>query len=143
MDSGPRSADRRDGAGGQSYVPVLRIEEVRVLGRALPVDPAWRNFCDLAGDPSVAAALQLAVTGTTDGSGTPLISNLTTDMFTVSAQCGDGPCSTSGCPAISPRPDYIMVSMPAGYVIQPRIPLVTLDPIPLRPFVIMPFGGTT
>lgn len=101
------------------------------------------NFCDLAGDPSVAAALQLAVTGTTDGSGTPLISNLTTDMFTVSAQCGDGPCSTSGCPAISPRPDYIMVSMPAGYVIQPRIPLVTLDPIPLRPFVIMPFGGTT
>ena len=39
------------------------------------------NFCDLADDPNAAAAFQFAVTGTADGSGTPLISNFTTDML--------------------------------------------------------------
>jgi Flp pilus assembly protein TadG len=107
------------------------------------------NFCDLANDANVTAALQFAVTGTTDGSGPPLISNLTTDMFTVSAECVDastgapGPCNTSGCPTVSTRPDYILVTMPNGYLVQPRIPFLTLDPIALRPFVIVPFGGTS
>lgn len=107
------------------------------------------NFCDLTNDPNVAAALQFAVTGTTDGSAPPLISNLTTDMFTVSAECVDaatgapGPCGNPGCPAVSQRPDYILVTMPTGYLVHPRIPLITLDPIPLRPFVMVPFGGTS
>jgi Flp pilus assembly protein TadG len=107
------------------------------------------NFCDLANDPNVTAALQFAVTGTSDGSAPPLISNLTTDMFTVSAVCVDpntgapGPCSDAACPTISTRPDYILVTMPTGYLVQPRIPLVTLDPIALRPFVMVPFGGTS
>ena len=107
------------------------------------------NFCDLADDPNVTAAIQLAITGTTDGSGTPLVSNLTPDLFQVTAQCVDpasgvaGPCDMSACPTISPRPDYIMVSMPTGYPVQPRIPVVTLNPIQLRPFVLVPFGGTT
>jgi TadE-like protein len=106
------------------------------------------NFCDLTNDANVTAALQFAITGTTDGSGTPLIANLTPDMFQVSTQCVDptsgvpGPCDTGGCPAVARRPDYILVSMPNGYLVQPRIPLVTLDPIPLRPFVLVPFGGT-
>jgi TadE-like protein len=107
------------------------------------------NFCDLANDPNVTAALQFAVTGTSDGSAPPLISNLTTDMFTVSAECVDpgtgapGPCSNPGCPTVSSRPDYILVTMPTGYRVQPRIPLITLDPIALRPFVMVPFGGTS
>jgi len=106
------------------------------------------DFCDLAGDPNVTAALQFAVTGTADGSAPPLISNLTTDMFEVSAECVDpatgapGPCSTAGCPTVSQRPDYILVTMPVGYIVHPRIPLVTLDPIPLRPFALVPFAGT-
>jgi len=107
------------------------------------------NFCDLANDPNVTAALQFAITGTSDGSAPPLISNLTADMFTVSAECVDpgtgtpGPCSNSGCPTISPRPDYILVTMPVGYMVRPRIPFITLDPIALRPFVMVPFGGTS
>lgn len=107
------------------------------------------NFCDLANDPNVTAALQFAVTGTSDGSARPLISNLTTDMFTVSAECVDpstgapGPCSDAGCPTVSARPDYILVTMPAGYLVRPRIPFLTLDPIALRPFVMVPFGGTS
>ncbi|MBZ5620602.1 MAG: pilus assembly protein [Acidobacteriia bacterium] len=107
------------------------------------------NFCDLTNDPNVTAALDFAVTGTSDGSAPPLISNLTTDMFTVSAECADpntgapGPCSSAGCPTVSVRPDYILVTMPTGYLVRPRIPFITLDPIALRPFVMVPFGGTS
>ncbi len=107
------------------------------------------NFCDLTNDPNVTAALQFAVTGTSDGSGPPLISNLTTDMFTVTAECVDpgtgvpGPCGNPGCPTVSQRPDYILVTMPVGYMVQPRIPMITLDPIALRPFVMVPFEGTS
>ena len=107
------------------------------------------NFCDLAGDPNVTAAIQLAISGTTDGSGTPLITNLTPDMFQVTAQCVDpasgaaGACSDSACPEIAQRPDYIMVSMPSGYLFQLRFPGLTLQPIALRPYVLVPFGGTT
>lgn len=107
------------------------------------------NFCDLASDPSVAAALQFAVTGTTDGSGQPLITNFTTDMLQVTPLCVDaasgvaGPCDTSGCPTVTSRPDYIVVTMPNGYQVQPRIPFITLNPIALSPSVMVPFGGTT
>lgn len=107
------------------------------------------NFCDLANDPNVTAALQFAITGTSDGSAPPLISNLTANMFTVSAECVDpgtgtpGPCSNAGCPTVSSRPDYILVTMPTGYMVRPRIPFITLDPIALRPFVMVPFGGTS
>ena len=43
------------------------------------------NFCD-ASDPNIVAALNLAVSGTTDGSGTALINGLTTDMITITAE---------------------------------------------------------
>jgi hypothetical protein len=107
------------------------------------------NFCDLTNDPNVAAAFQFAVTGTTDGSGTPLITNFTTDMLQVTPECVDavsgapGPCDTSGCPTVTTRPDYILVTMPNGYQVQPRIPFITLNPIVLSPSVMVPFGGTT
>jgi hypothetical protein len=107
------------------------------------------NFCDPANDPSVAAAFQFAVTGTADGSGTPLISNFTTDMLQVTPECVDaasgvpGPCDTSACPTIMLKPDYIVVNMPGGYQVQPRIPFITLLPISLAPSIMVPFGGTT
>jgi TadE-like protein len=107
------------------------------------------NFCDLTDDPNVAAALQLAVTGTTDGSGTPLITGLTTDMLQVTVQCVDpasgtpGPCAEASCPSVAQRPDYIMVSIPNGYPVTPRIPVVTLQSFSLYPYVLVPFGGTT
>ncbi len=107
------------------------------------------NFCDLADDPIVAQALNFAVTGTTDGSGQPVVTNLTTDLFQVTAECVDpasgapGPCGNPGCPTVAQRPDYILVSMPTGYIMRPRIPIVTLDPLALRPFALVPFEGTT
>jgi hypothetical protein len=105
------------------------------------------NYCDPA-DPNIQAAIQFALTGTTDGTGTPLIPNLTADMLQVTAECVDptsgapGPC-TVGCddPAIGPQPDYIVVNIPNGYPVQPHIPFLTIDPIPLKPSVVVPAGG--
>jgi hypothetical protein len=131
-----------------TYLYYSLKKTVYSAARYLSLQPGV-NFCDLANDPSVAAALQFAITGTSDGSAPPLISNLTADMFTVSAECVDpatgtpGPCSNPGCPTISSRPDYILVTMPTGYLVRPRIPFITLDPIALRPFVMVPFGGTS
>ena len=108
------------------------------------------NFCPDAGDPAIQAAIQFAITGTPDGSGTTSIANLTPDMFQVTTQCLDPTgvlttCDTSGCGAAAGarRPDFIVVSIPAGYPVQPRIPFITLDPIQLRPSVTVPFGGAT
>lgn len=105
------------------------------------------NYCDPS-DPNIQAAIQFALTGTSDGSGTPLIPNLTADMLQVTAECVDpstgapGPC-TVGCddPSIAPQPDYIVVNIPNGYMVQPRIPFLTIDPIPLKPSVVVPAGG--
>ncbi len=107
------------------------------------------NFCDPS-DPTTVAAIQFAITGTTDGSGPTLINNLTPDMLQVTIECVDpatgaiGTCDTSGCsgPAGAQRPDYVVVSIPNGYAIQPRIPFVTLNPILLAPSAAVPFGGT-
>jgi len=105
------------------------------------------NFCD-PGDPNIQAAIQFALTGTTDGSGTPIIANLTPDMFQVTPECVDpvsgapGACDLSACgPAGGPQPDYIVVNLPNGYPVQPRIPFLTLDPIPLKPSAAVPGGG--
>lgn len=105
------------------------------------------DFCNLTGDPNVAAAFQFAVTGTADGSGAPLISNFTTDMLTVTPECVDaatgtpGPCDTSACPTVAARPDYLLVTLNPGYQVQPRIPFITLNPIVFTPSVMVPFGG--
>ena len=107
------------------------------------------NFCPDAGDANIAAAFNFALTGTTDGSGTPLVSGLTADMLTVTTQCIDpvtltlGDCAVSGCgtPVGAQRPDFITVSMPNGFVMQPRIPYLLVDPIPLRPKAVVAYGG--
>jgi len=134
--------------GKVTYLYYTLKKIVYAAGRGVAVQQGV-NFCDLSNDPNVAAALQFAITGTTDGSAAPLISNLTPDMFQVTAECVDsatgapGPCGDAGCPTVSPRPDYVLVSMPSGYTFQPRIPFVQLNPIQLRPFVLVPFGGTS
>lgn len=106
------------------------------------------NFCDPT-DPNITAALNFAVTGTTDGSGAPLISNLTPDMLQVSTECivngAVGTCDTSGCgisPSLAARPDYVAVTIPNGYLITPRLPFTTLTPILFSPSALVPFGGT-
>ena len=109
------------------------------------------NFCPDAGDPTITAAIQFALTGTTDGSGTPAITGLTADMITVTTQCIDpvtltlGDCVVSGCgtPVGAQRPDFITVSMPNGFIVQPRIPYILTDPIPLRPKAVAAYGGAS
>jgi Flp pilus assembly protein TadG len=99
------------------------------------------NFCPDAGDPTIAAAIQFGLTGSTDGSGATAITGLTPDMITVTL----GDCVVSGCdtPVGAQRPDFIRVTMPNGYVIQPRIPYILLDPIPLRPTAVAAYGGAS
>jgi Flp pilus assembly protein TadG len=110
------------------------------------------NFCDDA-DPAIVAAKNFAVSGTStqDGSA-PVLPNLTSDMISVAAERVDAQsgtvgacdCSVTGCDAAAGgrAPDFIVVSIPNGYEVSPRIPFLTLDPIPLRPQVRVPFGGT-
>lgn len=108
------------------------------------------NFCNLTGDANIQAALEFAVTGTTDGSAPSFISNLTTSMLTVNIACVDpasgatGPCDTSGCGGLGsgPRPDYVVVSVSPGYSVTPRMLFLSLDAILLTPSVTVPFGGT-
>ena len=85
------------------------------------------NFCPDAGDSTIAAAIQFALTGTTDGSGPPAIFDLTPDMITVTAQCLDP----------------VTLTLPNGYLIRPRIPYLLVDPIPLRPKAVMAYGGAS
>jgi hypothetical protein len=109
------------------------------------------NFCPDAGDPAITAAIQFALTGSTDGTGTPAITGLTADMISVTTQCIDpvtltlGDCAVSGCgtPVGAQRPDFITVSIPSGYIVQPRIPYILVDPIPLKPKAVMAYGGAS
>ena len=109
------------------------------------------NFCPGAGDPIIQGAIDFAVTGTSDGSGTPLVWNLTPDMISVTTECIDpatglpGPCDTSGCDgaAGAHRPDYVVVTIPDGYRVQPRIPFILLESFQLKPTVAVPYGGVS
>lgn len=110
------------------------------------------NFCD-PGDPSLLAAVNFGLTGTTDNSQPVFVNGLTADMIQVTPQRYDNvamaltscSCSVTGCDTAAggTAPDYIVVSIPNGFLIQMRIPLLpTMDPIPLRPSVKVPYGGT-
>jgi len=108
------------------------------------------NFCDPA-DPTIAAAINFGVTGTTDGSQPAFVNGLTAAMIQVTAEAVDpttGALSAygSGCVASPPfdgtPPDQIVVSIPNGYMVTPRIPFIQVDAIPLKPEVKVPYGGT-
>jgi len=108
------------------------------------------NFCDPS-DPTVAAAISFGITGTTDNSEPPFVTGLTPAMIQVTPEAIDPVTGTlsaygSGCVASPPfdgtPPDQIVVSIPNGYMIQPRIPFLPVNPIPLKPEVKVPYGGT-
>jgi hypothetical protein len=130
------------------YYTLRKIEYT--IARSVSVQSGV-NFCPGAGDPIIQGAIDFAVTGTSDGSGTPLVWNLTPDMISVTTECIDpatglpGPCDTSGCDgaAGAHRPDYVVVTIPDGYPVQPRIPFILLDSFPLKPTVAVPFGGVS
>jgi hypothetical protein len=109
------------------------------------------NFCDDS-DAAVAAAKNLAVRGSTDDSNEPILPDFTTDMVSLrlerysadSEDLGECDCSNTGCDIATGgrQPDYIVASIPDGYPVRLIIPLIPSDPIPLRPRVRVPFGGT-
>lgn len=104
------------------------------------------NFCDSA-DPAIAAAVSFGLTGTTDLSQPVFVGGLTPNMISVTPQRLDGNDYSTFCvgsPAFAgSRPDFITVTIPSGFLIQLRIPLLpSIDPIPLKPSVQVPYGGT-
>ncbi|MBI4908594.1 MAG: pilus assembly protein [Acidobacteria bacterium] len=109
------------------------------------------NFCDDT-DATVALAKNYILTGTADGTGSPVVTNLTADQIQVrierysadAGSIGECDCASSGCDITNggQSPDYIVVSIPDGYSIRLAIPQLPLDPILLRPHVRVPFQGT-
>jgi hypothetical protein len=110
------------------------------------------NFCDAA-DPQLLNILNYATTATEDGSGTPILPNLTATNITIqiervdpnSQTLGVCDCSITGCDlaAGGRSPDFIVVYLPDGYTVSPRIPfMAAITPFVLRPHIRAPFGGT-
>ena len=108
------------------------------------------NFCDDE-DAVLQAIKNWALTGTEDGSGEPLLSGLTPDLVRIrierynadTGELEDCPCGVPGCDVANGglSPDYLVVSVPDGYPVQLRIPYLTLEPIPLKPQIRVPYGG--
>lgn len=140
-------------------VGMLRIGEITylyyTLKKALYASAqflATQQGVDFCGDTTglILAAKNFGLTGTTDASRGSFLPALTAEMLDVSTECYDpatqtvGPCALScdGATAGVAHPDFLVVSIPGGYAVRPRIPYILSDEIPLRPFVRVPFGGT-
>jgi len=132
--------------GKWTYVDYSLTKILNAAARQVAVQQGL-NFCDPL-DPATQAALSAAIND--PATGLPLIPTLTVDMLQVTTQCLDatgalGACDVSGCgsPASAQRPDFLTVSLPNGYTIQPRIPFILLNPFQLRPTVTVPFDGSS
>lgn len=109
------------------------------------------NFCDPA-DPSIVAAENFALTGSTATAQDPLVPGVTPAMFQILIERYDPAaqamvpcdCSAAGCDASQGGrpPDFIQVSLTDGYTVQPFFWGFKIDPFPLRPSVTVPYGGT-
>jgi len=109
------------------------------------------NFCD-ENDAVVLAAKNFALTGNTEATTDPYVGNLSAEQIQVriervnpdSGALEACDCSSTGCdPSAGGLAPYsIVVSIPEGYPVQLRIPHLLLDPIPLKPQVRLPYGGT-
>ena len=97
------------------------------------------DFCNPT-DQNIAQAISFGLTGTTDNSQPVFITGLTPEMVVIATQRYDSTTQTftTGCDVGAPN--YITVSI-NGYTIQPRIPLLPIDAIPLRPQVKVHYGG--
>jgi hypothetical protein len=109
------------------------------------------NFCNGA-DPILSAAINNALTGTTDASGAPVITGLTPDMIQVSIEQYNpatqqlNPCAC-GAPGCDPSqggtaPGYISVSLANGYTVRPLFWGFSINSFALQPSVTVPYGGT-
>ena len=101
------------------------------------------DFCS-ATDSTVSNAKNFGLTGTTDNSLPVFINGLTTDMIEIvpesyDPQTGFTPLDCGGASG-GVQPNFISVSI-KGYTLQPRIPFLPIDAIPLQPQMKVPFGG--
>ncbi|PWT99668.1 MAG: hypothetical protein C5B51_26685 [Terriglobia bacterium] len=109
------------------------------------------NFCDNQ-DASVQAAINYALTGTTDSSDNPIVPGLTPGMFQVNQERFDAnaqqlvacDCSATGCDAAEGGlpPGFIVVSLTDGYPVRPLFWGFSISSFALRPTVRVPYGGT-
>jgi hypothetical protein len=109
------------------------------------------NFCDGA-DPLMLAAINNALTGTSDASGAPIVTGLAPGMIQVtiarydpnSQQLAPCDCSASGCDASQGGgpPGYIVVSLTNGYTVRPLFWGFSVLPFPLQPSVTVPYAGS-
>lgn len=116
----------------------------RLVGTAQGV-----NFCADGG--IVADTITFALNGG-NTEGQPIVQALAADQIQVRVERYDPAsgelsvcdCSSTGCDieAGGRPPDYVVVSIPDGYPMRLAIPGLNLDPIPLRPQVRVPYGGT-
>lgn len=100
------------------------------------------NFCN-PDDPKIAAAITFA---TQDTTGTPIVEGLTSLQFEPHCSDGNGgtvPCESTSCDTlnISPRADFIRVTIPNGYPMAIRLPMLNPVPITLQPSALVPAGG--
>ena len=123
-----------------------------LLGSSVVAAQQGVNFCDDA-DAAVLAAKNFALSGSSSEEVTDtLLPALTADMISVNIERIDAEsgvpvacdCSVTGCDTADGGgpPDFVVVSIPNGFEVNPRIPFLTLDPILLRPMVRIPYGGT-
>jgi hypothetical protein len=109
------------------------------------------NFCNGA-DAILTAAINNALTATSDASGAPVIAGLTPDMVQVSieqydpvgGQLNPCPCGAPGCDPSQGgiAPGYIVVSLANGFTVQPLFWGFSINPFSLQPSVTVPYGGT-
>ena len=131
-----------------SYTYFTLQKILYAMGRYASAQPGV-NFCD-SSDATIVAAKNYALTGSSDGSGQPLLPNLNADQIQVGVErvssdtgdIGECECSITGCDvgAGGLSPDFIVVSIPDGYSIRLNIPLLLGDPIQLRPTIRIPVG---
>jgi len=120
-----------------------------VMARAVNV-----NYCDL-NDVAFQDAKNLIVYGNLQGTGTPVVSGLTTDMIQILPERQDsGATSVTSClcgqndpdscdPAGGGRaPDFVVVRFQDGFPMLLSFPFVDLAPLNLRVSVRMPVTGS-
>jgi hypothetical protein len=140
-------------------VGMLRIGEITylyyTLKKALYATAqylATQQGVDFCADSTglLAGAKNFGLTGTSDGSADSFLPLLSVDQIDITPECYDPSTQTvqtcvlscDGAAANITRPDFIVVSIPSGYTVNPRLPYILNQEIPLFPFVRVPFGGT-
>lgn len=109
------------------------------------------NFCD-SSDAAIQSAKEFALRGGVDDNDQAILPGLEADQIQIrierfnpdSEELEECQCSEAGCDASvgGTAPEFLVVSIPDGYPIRFAFPGLTLDPIPLRPQIRIPHGGT-